>query len=241
MLIKAALNGSRLRNEHEAIPLSPASLASDAAAARLAGAGAVHVHARDRFGRETLEPEHCADTINAIRANCPGLPIGLTTGLWIVKDPDRRFAQIDAWTRIPDFCSVNFSEDGTDQLCQLLLRKGIGIEAGLRSVADARVFATSAFVDRCLRILIEVEDSGIADPVGAAAAIGRVLEGSGIHRPIVQHGTGAATWPILQEAIARGYDLRIGLEDTLVMPDGSRAPNNAALVAAAVTLVGAHA
>jgi uncharacterized protein (DUF849 family) len=240
-LIKAALNGSRARHEHEAIPLSPAALAQDALAVRAAGAGAVHVHARDRFGRETLEAEHCADTLDAIRGTCPGLPIGLTTGLWIVKDPDRRFALIDGWTRIPDFCSVNFSEDGTDQLCQLLLRKGIGIEAGLRSVADARLFATSAFVDRCLRILIEIDDPGTSQPSDAAAAIGRVLEGSGIHRPIVQHGYGANAWPLLEDAVAHGYDVRIGLEDTLVMPDGSPARNNAALVAAAAALVTSHA
>ncbi|MGH8834449.1 MAG: 3-keto-5-aminohexanoate cleavage protein [Actinomycetes bacterium] len=31
-------------------------------------------------------------------------------------------------------------------------------------------------------------------------------------------------------------DTRIGLEDTLVLPDGSVAPDNAALVAAAVAL-----
>ncbi|HEY0493281.1 MAG TPA: 3-keto-5-aminohexanoate cleavage protein, partial [Candidatus Dormibacteraeota bacterium] len=126
MLIKAALNGSRGRHEHDALPLSPASLAREAAAARAAGAGAVHVHARDRFGRETLEAEHCADTLNAIRAANPGLPVGLTTGLWIVKDAVKRLEQIGAWTVPPDFCSVNFSEDGTSELCQLLQRKGIG-------------------------------------------------------------------------------------------------------------------
>lgn len=210
-------------------------------AARAAGAGAVHVHPRDRFGRETLEAEHCADTIDAIRAANPGLPLGLTTGLWIVKDPDERLAQVDAWTRIPNFCSVNFSEAGTDELCQLLLRKGIGIEAGLRSVADARLFATSAFVERCLRVLIEIDDPGASSPLEAAAAIGRVLEGSGIHRPIVQHGFGPSAWALLEDAINRGYDVRIGLEDTLTMPDGSPAKNNAALVAAAAALVTAHA
>lgn len=241
MLIKAALNGSRARHEHEALPLSPASLARDAAEARAAGAGAVHVHARDRFGRETLEAEHCADTIDAVRAANPGLLLGLTTGLWIVKDAARRLALVDAWTRIPDFCSVNFAEDGTDELCRLLLRKGVGIEAGLHSVADARVFATSAFVDKCLRVLIEIDDPATPDPVASAAAIGRVLEGSGIHLPIVQHGFGPSAWPVLTDAVARHYDLRIGLEDTLVMPDGSPAKNNAALVAAAVAMVSAHA
>jgi len=77
--------------------------------------------------------------------------------------------------------------------------------------------------------------------VASAAAIGRVLEGSGIHLPIVQHGFGPSAWPVLTDAVARHYDLRIGLEDTLVTPDGSPAKNNAALVAAAVAVVSAHA
>jgi uncharacterized protein (DUF849 family) len=237
VLIKACLNGERRREAHEAIPLSPASLATDAAAVRAAGAGAVHVHPRDRYGRETLEAEHCADTIDAIRAACPGLPIGLTTGLWIVKDPVRRLALIDTWTRIPNFCSVNFSEDGTDDLCDMLLRKGIGIEAGLGSVADARLFVGSRFVDKCLRILIEIDDADEPDAVKAANAIGRVLEGSGIRGSILQHGAGVAAWPVIRDALAHGYDIRVGLEDTLVMPDGTPAKNNAGLVAAAASIV----
>jgi len=43
----------------------------------------------------------------------------------------------------------------------------------------------------------------------------------------------AATWPLLEAALDRGLDVRIGLEDTLRLPDGSLAPDNAALVAAA--------
>jgi uncharacterized protein (DUF849 family) len=66
--------------------------------------------------------------------------------------------------------------------------------------------------------------------------IGRVLEGSGIHLPRVQHGHDAAVWPLLEDALAHGYDVRIGLEDTLLMPEGSRARGNAELVAAAARI-----
>ena len=41
-------------------------------------------------------------------------------------------------------------------------------------------------------------------------------------------------WPY--SYLAHGYDVRIGLEDTLLMPDGSRAPGNADLVAAAARI-----
>jgi uncharacterized protein (DUF849 family) len=238
MLIKACLNGSRRAEDHEALPLSPTALADDALRCRQAGAGAVHVHPRGMGGHETLEPDACAAAIEAIRDRCPGLPIGLTTGLWITGGSARRLALIEGWTVLPDFASVNFSEEGTDELCTLLAARGIAMEAGLGSVADARAFVDSAFVDRCLRVLVEVEP-GANDPIRAAAVIGRVLEGSGIRLPRVQHGHDVAAWPVLEDALGRGYDVRIGLEDTLLMPDGSRARRNAELVAAAAKLVSA--
>src|SRR5207245_10570872 len=152
----------------------------------------------------------------------------------------RRWAFVDDRTCLPDFSSVNISEAGTNEPCSLLLAKGIEIEAGLGSVADARAFVDSGFVERCLRVLVEVEP-GVPDPIRTAAIIGRVLEGSGIHLPRVQHGHDAAAWPLLEDALAHGYDARIGLEDTLLMPDGSRAPRNADLVAAAARLASAAA
>lgn len=47
------------------------------------------------------------------------------------------------------------------------------------------------------------------------------------------HGEGASAWPALRLALRLGLDTRIGLEDTLELPDGTLAPDNAALVAAA--------
>jgi uncharacterized protein (DUF849 family) len=236
LLIKACLNGSRRPEEHEALPLSPDALAADAALCRAAGAGAVHVHPRGMGGRETLDPDSCAAVVEAIRYRCPGLPIGLTTGLWISNNSSQRLASIERWTVLPDFASVNFSEDGTDELCRLLLQKGIEIEAGLSSVADARALVGSSYVDHCLRVLIEIEP-GTPDPLKNAAAINRVLEGAGVRLPRLQHGMNQQAWPLLEDAVARGFDIRIGLEDVLTMPDGSPADGNAALVASAVRLV----
>jgi uncharacterized protein (DUF849 family) len=44
-------------------------------------------------------------------------------------------------------------------------------------------------------------------------------------------------WPLLEHAGKRGVQTRIGMEDTLQMPDGSTAPDNAALLSTAVTLL----
>ena len=41
----------------------------------------------------------------------------------------------------------------------------------------------------------------------------------------------------MRAAVAMGHGIRVGLEDTIVLPDGSVAEGNADLVAAAVRLV----
>jgi uncharacterized protein (DUF849 family) len=64
-----------------------------------------------------------------------------------------------------------------------------------------------------------------------------VLKSGGVEIPLLLHGTEATVWPMMDEAIARGYDVRIGLEDTLVMPDGRPAKDNVALVTEAVRRV----
>lgn len=240
VLVKACLNGGRSRDEHPAVPLSARELALDAANAVAAGAGALHVHPRGPDGAETLDPRACGQAVQAIRRSCPDLPIGLTTGAWIEPDTERRLALVRSWSVRPDFASVNFSEPGAVELCEALLDLGIGVEAGLASVSDAEALAESALADRCLRVLVEVEEEDPGRAVATAAAIDEVLDRAGVARPRLHHGFGMATWAVLDAAIDRGRDIRVGLEDTLQLPDGRPAPDNAGLVAAAGELVRAR-
>jgi hypothetical protein len=66
-----------------------------------------------------------------------------------------------------------------------------------------------------------------------AGEIHEVLDRAGLRAPRLQHGDGALTWILIEDAARRGLDTRVGLEDTLYLPDGSHAPGNAALVRAA--------
>lgn len=85
--MKACLNGGRRRAEHAAVPLTAEELAQDAAAAVAAGAAALHIHARGTDGAETLDAADCGAAISAIRAACPGVPVGVSTGAWMAPDP----------------------------------------------------------------------------------------------------------------------------------------------------------
>ena len=69
--------------------------------------------------------------------------------------------------------------------------------------------------------------------VVAAAEIDELLVAGGVSAPQLHHGAGADAWEVLDAALARGRDVRIGLEDTTLMPDGRTARDNAELVAEA--------
>jgi uncharacterized protein (DUF849 family) len=233
MLLKACLNGTRQPGEHPALPLSAEDLARDAQDAIAAGAGALHVHPRDD-GTETLAAHAVGAALIAIRAACPGTPVGVSTGAWILPDIARRVAIIRSWDVRPDFASVNFSEAGAVDVCAALLDLGVGVEAGIWSPGDARLLLASGLADRCVRVLIElVREQTADDALATAQAIERVLDDANIRAPRLLHGEEATAWPMLDYALPRGYDIRIGLEDTLILPDGRRARDNAQLVTAA--------
>jgi uncharacterized protein (DUF849 family) len=231
VLLQAALNGDRTKAAHPAVPVSADELARDAAACAAAGARAIHLHPRDAAGRERLEAEIVDDVVATVRQAC-GVPVGVSTGAWIEPDLERRLALIRAW-RAPDYASVNLSEPGAAEVMQALLDAGVGIEAGVWSAEDAERLAASGAGGRVTRILVEPVDAGAARAVGIVEDIHRALDELALAAPRMQHGDGDATWVLLADAIRRGVDTRIGLEDTLHEPDGERATGNAALVRAA--------
>jgi uncharacterized protein (DUF849 family) len=231
-MLQACLNGRRSREDHPAVPISAAELGADARRAVAAGAQQLHVHPRAETGRDTVEPDAVAAAVRAIRASCPGVPLGLTTGLWTTDgDAELRHARVEGWRELPDYVSVNLGEPGSAELCALLSARGVGIEAGVWTRADAAILIDRGLAP--LRVLVETSDGGAPDPVAAAAEIDELLVAAGVSAPQLHHGAGADAWEMLDAALARGRDVRIGLEDTTVMPDGSTARDNAQLVAEA--------
>ena len=237
MILQAALNGARAPAEHPALPVHPDQLAADAKACAAAGAGAVHFHVRAPDGRESLAAADVARAVNVVRSASRGTPAGISTGAWIEPDPDRRLAQIRRWRVLPEFASVNFDEPGAVEVAEELLELGIGVEAGVSGTAAAEVLARSGLEDHCLRVLLEPSEPDVLSALETVAAMERILERAG--PPRLLHGTGATAWPLLREAVRRGYDARIGLEDTLQLPEGTAARDNLELIRAARTWISA--
>lgn len=239
MLIKACLNGGTSRRQHPSVPCTPDELAADARDAARAGAGAVHVHPRDASADETLEADAVLAAVRAVRAAVPGIPVGVTTGIWAVGgDPARRLELVSGWTGEdrPDFASVNLSEPGAAALAAALGGLGIAVEAGVWTAEDAGRLAASGFGQDVIRILIEPRDSSPDAAVATAAQAEEALSRHGLRAPRVHHGYGIATWHVIRAALRLGQDIRVGLEDTTVLPDGSTAAGNGELVATAARL-----
>jgi uncharacterized protein (DUF849 family) len=232
-MLKVALNGTREMGSHPALPVTAEDLARTAAACVAVGAAAIHMHPRDGSGRESLDATVIDAAAGQVRA-VVSVPVGVSTGAWIEPDPSRRVAAVARWNE-PDMGSVNLSEDGAKPVMEALLARGIGVEAGIWSVEDAYRLADTGLQNSLVRILVEIIDPA-GDPEAEARAIDEALDQIGVTAPRLHHGEGDSTWPVLRQATRLGRDARIGLEDTLTLPDGSLAPSNEALVKAALAV-----
>ena len=236
-MLQACLNGSRDKGFNPATPCTAAELASDARAVVEAGAQELHVHPRDELGRETLQPRETAEALLAIRASVPGVPIGVSTGYWIAPGGYARHAAIGAWRALPDYVSVNLIEGDAPEVMAIAIEKGIGVEAGVWSVSDAERFVRLPIAQRCLRVLVEINEQDVAEGRKVAEAIFDVLDQSGARIPRLLHGCDATKWAIYRDAIRLKLDLRIGFEDGDTLPSGKKATTNADLIRAARALL----
>lgn len=248
MVVQACLNGDR----DSGVPRWPEELAAEARACIAAGASSVHAHPRDPDGQETLDDGHVAAAVRALRAALGRTQISLSSGLWITAgDVEARQRAIASWTERPDLVTLSLAEEGWRELAQLLAERGIGIEAGLWTAGDAEALAHSGLVAKwgppargprgsrrrhppVHRILVEPRSETAEEAVAVAREIDAVLDAAAIPTARLHHGVGPATWAVLDAAVPRGHEIRIGLEDVLTLPDGRPAPDSAALVVEAV-------
>lgn len=234
MIIQACLNGARDKDHHAALPLTLEAMVSDAVACLDAGANEFHIHPRDPHGREALAETDAL--VQAVRKACPGSLIGVSTGAWIEDDVARTRNSISEWSCLPDYASVNLSEEDAPAICALLEMKGVGIEAGLATVDDARRFVTLAERHRVFRVLFEIEDQNLDRAERTLMGIQEVLDSAGVERSILLHGFDETVWHFIRRAREYRWSTRVGLEDGRTMLDGSPTKSNADMVLGAVQL-----
>ena len=243
IMLQVTPNGPLGKDVHPNMPVSMSELLADLRACFLAGATGVHLHVRDLWGAETFEPVVVNQTCSRVRDLCAevgaDVEIGLTTGAWILPDLVERIAMIREWEGV-DCATVNVSEPGFRDVMEAMLDVGIGIDAALWAPVDLELLVRSGMLPQALRVSLELDQGEPyflrGEPAQVAQEMSDALDAAGSTCPRLLHGMNAWTWPLVEDAFRRGYDTRVGFEDSLSLPDGTRAETNAQLVEAAVAL-----
>jgi uncharacterized protein (DUF849 family) len=234
MIIQACVNGARPNDYHPKLPVTAEAVALDGASCISAGAAELHIHPRGPDGRESLMAVD--EAIRAVRIRSPGTLIGVSTGTWIEGDEQRTRDCIAAWRELPDYASVNLSEADAPDVIALLDRMGVGVEAGLATVADARRFVAIPNCHRVFRILIEPGEQQVEQADKIADGIEQVLGKANVRRQTLLHGCDRTVWHFVERARQRRWSTRVGLEDGCHLANGDIASGNADLVANALRI-----
>ncbi|WP_371637634.1 3-keto-5-aminohexanoate cleavage protein [Streptomyces zaomyceticus] len=226
--------------------MSPESLAESAAQAVEAGAREVRVHPRTPCGGTSLSPRVLAPVLASARA-AVGAPVRVTTDAAAEPDPERMVERIHSWDVLPDLVSVDWHAPGAEKVAAALLERGIGVEAALWARTDGpALFARSPLAPRVLRVAVRAPalnpnpvtgpsaEAAEAAEAAACSLLAELEPGLPPGTSVLLHGTDGGVWPVLRLARRLGLAARIGLEDTLLLPDGTPARSNAELVTAAL-------
>jgi prevent-host-death family protein len=83
-------------------------------------------------------------------------------------------------------------------------------------------------------VLVELLGGDPSAACDHTARIEAILAVSDIGLPQMHHRDGVASWAVNKRALARGHDIRTGIEDTGQLSDGADAADNEALVVVAL-------
>lgn len=241
-IVMSAPNGARRgKADHSKIPLSPPELAENAQAIADNGASILHLHVRDESDQHTLDPERYRAAIRAVRDQVGNrLVLQITTeacGIYsaeqqiaVVKDLRPEAVSIALRELIPDPNNVReasrfFAWLQSNKVMPQYILYSPGEVEWFEDLRRRGVFDDDLpFV---LFVLGKYGTSDYGDP-GDIDGYRRLLGDDRI--PWAVCCFGPREDEASQYAATTGGHARVGFENNLLMPDGSEAPDNAALV-----------
>ena len=243
LVVAVAPNGARKTPaDHPALPITPAAIARTAATCREAGAAMIHLHVRDAEARHSLDVEAYRAAIAAIRRELgDGLLIQVTSEAVGIYPPAVQMRMVRELR--PEAVSLAVREIVADAAAEpeaarfLAWLHGAGILAQyiLYSAEDLR-----RFDDLIARGIVPGERQSVLFVLGRYTT-GQVSEPADLLPFLAANGRnhfwslcafGRRETACAAAAAALGGHARIGFENNFHLPDGSLAPDNAALVGA---------
>jgi uncharacterized protein (DUF849 family) len=252
MLIIAALNGMRSRAESPGVPYAADEIASEAKRAVDAGAGLVHVHARKDDGMPAFDLIY-DEIVGNIRMLVPDVPVSITTQRPRQTSLGTVTALFDFLREPPDLATVNVSPPAPDwpahreearQILEALERAKVAPVAtvlGLDNLGDIEALYNDSLLTRMPFIVAElgplVSSGGSGRIPGTPHNVLRAIDACNAQLsrfPIVVAGQDDSNLVAVAVAAAAGVHVRVGFEDSALLPDGTAARSNADLVEQAV-------
>jgi uncharacterized protein (DUF849 family) len=250
-VIMCAPNGAhRDKADHPAIPLCAGEQAESAQAILDAGASVLHLHVRDEYGRHTLDPERYRAAIDAIRNQVGDkLVIQITTEACGIYTAGQQMSIVERVK--PEAVSIALRElvpDPDDvhdagRFFEWLKSNNVMPQYILYSPQEVEWFdkcrKRGLFADDLPFVLFVLGRYG-TDEYGDPGEIEAFRQALGDDRiPWAICCFGAREDEASYYAASAGGHARVGFENNLLMPDGSAAADNAALVTATAKHAGA--
>lgn len=262
----AITGGADTVGKHPAIPVTPEQIATSSIEAARAGAAIVHIHVRDpATGKASRELAHYRETVERIRGSGIDVIINLTTGPGAafypgqdnpavggpgttLSRPEDRVRHIQELK--PEICTLDIATLTMTErtfintpahlrvMAKLIREAGVLPELEVfdtghirlaRKLLDEGALATPPMLQLCLGI-----------PYGAPATPeAMIMMRDMLPQPCVWAAFGISMhqFPMVAQATILGGHVRVGLEDNLYLERGVFAPNNAALVERAATII----
>ncbi|HYD64127.1 3-keto-5-aminohexanoate cleavage protein [Azospirillum sp.] len=247
LIITVAPNGARRgKADHPAIPLTPDEIGREAARCRDAGAAMIHLHVRDAAGRHTLDPDAYRAAIAAVRREAgPDLLIQATTEAVGIYTAEQQMAAMRALR--PEAFSAAVRELVPDAGAESAAAGFLAEQAHAGTLVQHILYDdadVARFDDLMRRGVIPETNAGVLFVLGRYTA-GQQSDPRDL-LPFLNAWTRPLPWAVcafgrreaacMAAAAALGGHVRVGFENNMDLPDGTRAPDNAALVSAVAAL-----
>lgn len=245
--IAVAPNGARKTHaDHPALPITPDELAACARQCVDAGAAMLHLHVRRPDGTHSLEPEDYRPAIAAVQRTVgDALVIQITTEAVGIYTPEQQMASVRALQ--PEAISAALRELAPDAAHEVQAARFFGELAAARTAIQYILYSADDVVRyRDLRargvlpdtphwvlfVLGRYSAGQRSDPSDLLPFLQAWAEGGDItaNVPWAMCAFGPREAECALSAALLGGHARLGFENNMALPDGSTAPDNAALV-----------
>lgn len=249
-MVMVAPNGARkTREDHPLVPVTVGETAMEAARCHVAGASILHAHVRNEQQKHVLDAGLYRELITEVNLQAPGMLVQITSEAVGTYQPEEQVACIQSVN--PQMTSMSLKELTRGFSDTTLVRpffdwcqeNQVHVQHILYSADELRVFA-----DYCNNGLIPGDNHCILlvlgryhqDQQSAPSDLDPFLlqDLASVHWFVCAFGHQEQA--CMLHAIENGGHARVGFENNMYLPDGSRADHTADLVTSLVSAVNAR-